>query len=188
MGWLPSIFGGGDNPADPVSQLDPSLRDFMRKEAPAKYSPDQDTKTTSPPPPTIATATPAPAKEETKPQEGRLPQESLYQDGRYAHLWKTYRPLAELEAESATDHDQVSSILDEYKERKAAVGKAALENCALVQEEWANCMKAGSWEDRMQMCKYQVRRFEKCHNMQGVRNRCYSIESTANLSSDSYEH
>jgi hypothetical protein len=45
----------------------------------------------------------------------------------------------------------------------------ALENCADQQEEWTNCMKHGKIEDQLQMCRHQVRRFERCYTMQTVR-------------------
>ncbi|UKZ48975.1 hypothetical protein TrVGV298_003212 [Trichoderma virens] len=76
------------------------------------------------------------------------------------------RPLAEVEEETSTDHDKLMSVLEGYKERKAAIAKAGLENCAPQQEEWINCMKSGSWEDQLQMCRHQVRRFERCYTMQ----------------------
>ncbi|KJZ77329.1 hypothetical protein HIM_03053 [Hirsutella minnesotensis 3608] len=163
MGWLPSIFGSGKS-TDPVDKLDPKLREFLDRESPVKYTPAQ------PSPPPAATPTPhalddvkVAAPEAEKPL---VPAASLYQDGRYAHLWKNYQPLAQIEAENTSDHDKLMNVLESYKGRKAAIGQAALENCAEQQEEWVNCMKRGSWEDQLQMCRHQVRRFEKCYSMQ----------------------
>ncbi|KAM0440980.1 hypothetical protein ACHAPT_000284 [Fusarium lateritium] len=161
MGWISSILGT-DKSADPLGKLDPSLRDFLEKESPLKY-PTKQPANPSPPAaqePVNGDSTVASA------QKPAVPSASLYQDGRYAHLWKNYQPLAEIEAETATDHEKLMSVLQSYKERKAAIGKAALENCAEHQEEWVNCMKNGSWEDQMQMCRHQVRRFERCYMMQ----------------------
>ncbi|RDA91975.1 hypothetical protein CP533_1359 [Ophiocordyceps camponoti-saundersi (nom. inval.)] len=162
MGWLSSIFGSGSG-SDPVEKLDPKLRAFLERESPVKYEPKK------PSPPTSASAqppaTPAPTKE-PKPEERLVPSASLYQDGRYAHLWKNYQPLSQQESENATDHDRMAAVLEGYKDRKAALAAAALENCALQQEEWIECMKSGSWEDRFQMCRHQVRRFERCYMMQ----------------------
>ncbi|PON30684.1 hypothetical protein TGAM01_v200104 [Trichoderma gamsii] len=156
MGWLPSIFGG-DAP-NPLGKLDPKLREFLEKESPVKYIPNQTT--------TPTRRQDAPAAVESRAEAATVPSASLYQDGRYAHLWKNYRPLAEVEEETSTDHDKLMAVLEGYKERKAAIARAGLENCAPQQEEWINCMKNGSWEDQLQMCRHQVRRFERCYTMQ----------------------
>lgn len=165
MGWLPAIFGGeSDSPADPFGKLDPKLREFLEKESPVKYTPTQLSPSPAPQLPKADT----PVTAEAERQEPVVPSASLYQDGRYAHLWKTYKPLSQVEAETSSDHDKMAGVIDGLKERKSAIGKAALENCSLQQEEWINCMKHGSWEDQLQMCRHQVRRFEKCHTMQSV--------------------
>ena len=168
MGWLPSIFGS-DTPADSV-KIDPKLREFLDKEAPVKYTPNQSSPSPSPEqqhgaPSSIASQSPAAPGEHAAPA---VPAESLYQDGRYAHIWKSYKPLAQIESENASEHDKVVDVLEGYKERKNTIQKAALENCAMQQEEWTNCMKNGSWEDQLQMCRHQVRRFERCYLMQAV--------------------
>lgn len=179
MGWWPSIFGG-DKPADPLKQLDPKLREFLEKESPLKYKTDSpsEASTTQQHGPSSSPSGPAEVEaaaeakvqqEDSKPAAPAVPSQSLYQDGRYAHLWKNYRPQSELEAESLTDHDKLMGVLEAYNERKAEITKAAMENCADAQEEWINCMKHGKWEDQIQMCRHQVRRFEKCYTMQSVR-------------------
>ncbi|KAK4059412.1 hypothetical protein Trihar35433_10873 [Trichoderma harzianum] len=145
MGWLPSIFGG--DASNPLGKLDPKLREFLEKESPVKYIPNQRAASTQ--------RQDAGAAAERKPEPAAVPSASLYQDGRYAHLWKNYRPLAEVEEETSTDHDKLMSVLEGYKERKAAIARAGLENCAPQQEEWINCMKSGSWEDQLQMCRHQ---------------------------------
>lgn len=156
MGWLPSIFGG--DASNPLGKLDPKLREFLEKESPVKYIPNQRAASTQRQDAGVAA--------ERKPEPAAVPSASLYQDGRYAHIWKNYRPLAEVEEETSTDHDKLMSVLEGYKERKAAIARAGLENCAPQQEEWINCMKSGSWEDQLQMCRHQVRRFERCYTMQ----------------------
>ncbi|KAL6889347.1 hypothetical protein HDV57DRAFT_486678 [Trichoderma longibrachiatum] len=169
MGWLPSLFGG-DAP-NPLGKLDPKLREFLEKESPVKYIPNQQqATTTSQPTQRQDASSPGATAPETmkkqQPEPAPVPSASLYQDGRYAHLWKNYRPLAEVEEETSSDHDKLMSVLEGYKERKAAIARAGLENCAPQQEEWINCMKSGSWEDQLQMCRHQVRRFERCYTMQ----------------------
>ncbi|KAF5007677.1 hypothetical protein FDECE_6013 [Fusarium decemcellulare] len=139
MGWISSILGT-DKSADPLGKLDPSLRDFLEKESPLKYPANQPTTAANP----ATTATTTAAKPSnggstvaaTEAQQPTVPSASLYQDGRYAHLWKNYRPLAEIESETATDHEKLMSVLESFKERKEAIGKTALENCAEYQEEW----------------------------------------------------
>lgn len=167
MGWLPSIFGGGNNEpssSDPLGKLNPQLREFLERESPVKYTTKQEEAS-------AASVTAREGQDSAAAGTGKaaVPSESLYQDGRYAHLWKNYKSLEQIESDSSTDHDKMLRVLDGFKERKAAIGKAAMENCALQQEEWIECMKNGSWQDQMQMCKHQVRRFERCYSMQSVR-------------------
>jgi len=59
-------------------------------------------------------------------------------------------------------------VLEGYKERKAQIGKAALENCAEEQMDWNLCMKSGEWTSRMTMCRKEVQRFERCYMTQAV--------------------
>ncbi|KAG5984108.1 hypothetical protein E4U55_005982 [Claviceps digitariae] len=166
MGWFPSIFGSDKSSSDPLEKLDPKLREFLEKESPIKYTPSHQTQTSPTPAPQTQSQDLQKKTESTEAAVAAVPSASLYPDGRYAHLWKNYRPLQEVESESATDHDKLMGVLEGFKERKAAIGRAALENCAVQQEEWMNCMKHGSWEDQLQMCRHQVRRFERCYTMQ----------------------
>lgn len=162
MGWWP--FGGGQA-ADPIDKLDPKLREFLEKESPVKYQQKSDKLGERRSPAATTTTTTAQAPEENKPL---VPEASLYQDGRYAHLWKNYKPQSEIEAESATDHERLIGVLEGYQDRKAAITRVAMENCAEFQEAWINCFKQGEWKDRVQMCRHQVRKFEQCYTMQSV--------------------
>jgi hypothetical protein len=164
MGWWPS-FLGGEQANDPLGKLDPQLREFLERESPVKYK----SQSAAPAPAPEIASREIPRADEDESSKPAVPAASLYQDGRYAHLWKTYRPLSQVEAETATDPDKLMGVLEGFKDRKAAIGKASLENCAFHQEEWVNCMKHGSWDDQLQMCRHQVRRFEKCYDMQAVR-------------------
>ncbi|RYP65992.1 hypothetical protein DL771_008039 [Monosporascus sp. 5C6A] len=169
MGWWDSLWPSSSGADDPLGKLDPKLREFLEKESPIKYN------ATAHPQPT--TTQPSAAQPQAKPpaaetsrgdDEGKpaVPKESQFQDGRYAHLWKTYRPLAEVEAETKSDHERLMDVLEAYKERKNQIGKAALENCALEQVDWRSCMTNPSLADRMTMCRAQVRKFERCYMMQ----------------------
>lgn len=165
-GWSGSQSSGGN----PLDKLDPKLRDFLQKEAPIKYDHAQ-----SPHPPAThnapAAATPAAqqAVGETDQLKPVVPPQSLYQDGRYADLWKNYKPQSQVDAETKSDHEKLMDVLEAYKERKAEIGKAALENCALEQVDWSECMKSGTVTARMTMCRDAVRKFERCYTIQNVR-------------------
>ncbi|RYO87598.1 hypothetical protein DL766_002391 [Monosporascus sp. MC13-8B] len=175
MGWWDSLWPSSSGADDPLGKLDPKLREFLEKESPVKYnsaahSQPTTTKTQTQPIAAQSQATQTSREEgdddnnnESKPA---LPKESQFQDGRYAHLWKTYRPLAEVEAETKSDHERLMDVLEAYKERKNQIGKAALENCALEQVDWRSCMMNPSLADRMTMCRDQVRKFERCYMMQ----------------------
>jgi len=102
-----------------------------------------------------------------------VPSQSLYPDGRYAHLWTTYRPLAEVENETKTDQEKLLDVLDGYKQRKADIGRAALENCALEQQAITDCFKSGGVKARMTMCRQENREFERCYTLQSV---CHHLE------------
>ena len=162
MGWWP--FSSGGSKPDLVQDLDPKLRAFLERGPPVKYNGSPSSQTSTQPPQQARNQITSAAE----PQEPAAPTASLYQDGRYAHLWKSYRPLAEIEGENATEHDKMMNVLEGYQERKAVIGRAALENCAVQQEEWVNCMKHGGWQDQLMMCKEQVRRYERCYTMQSV--------------------
>ena len=164
MGWL---WGSSKSPdSDPLRDLDPSLRDFLAKESPVKYTP------ASPPPTTTTEANPSTttATGETTPSTSTstVPPESLYQDGRYAHLWTSYKSLAAIEAESKSDQEKLQDILEGYKERKAAIGRAAVENCVEEQMAVQECYETGRWRDRLTMCRAESRGFERCYTMQSV--------------------
>lgn len=198
MGYLDGWWGRRSD--DPLQDLDPKAREFLKKESPLKYdssSSSQSQDGTHHTPRGVAAAaaaattqaqaqaqaqadatkaaaaakgtTAAAAAEKVPGQDaGTVPTESLYQDGRYAHLWKTYRPLAEVENETKTDTEKLQDVLEAFKARKAAIGTAALENCAEEQMDWSNCMRGGSLRARMTMCSDEVRKFERCFNMQSV--------------------
>ncbi|KAI4250202.1 MAG: hypothetical protein L6R40_000375 [Gallowayella cf. fulva] len=150
MGWFSGWFGSSSSSnnssiSDPLRDLDPSLRDFLEKESPVKYQPS------APPPlapkptnePTDSTSTTSTTTENSAPL---VPPESLYQDGRYAHLWSTYKSRNEVEAATKSDQEKLMDVLEGYKSRKAMIGKAALENCALEHLALSDCYMSGNWK------------------------------------------
>lgn len=173
MGWFWGSSNNNSNPSssDALSNLDPALREFLEKEAPRKRPPP-------PPQPTEASsieslashslpklASPAPTSQLTS-SNAAVPAESLYQDGRYAHIWASYKPLADIEATGKTDQDKLTDLVDAFNNRKAAIGRAALENCAYEQLELSECFRSGGWNTRITMCKKENRRLARCFEMQ----------------------
>jgi hypothetical protein len=165
MGWLWGSSGSDDGKSqDPLRNLDPSLRDFLAKESPVKYS------STNPPSTAQVPTTPQPSatKSGTDENATKPPIPTAFPDGRYADLWKSYRPLQETEAEAKSDQEKINDILEGYNHRKAHIGRAALENCALEQWDVNECFTSGGWQARMTMCRAENRKFERCYMMQSV--------------------
>ncbi|KAL3418539.1 autophagy protein [Phlyctema vagabunda] len=170
MGW----FGGtsddkdGAKSQDPLRDLDPSLREFLAKESPVKYN-------TSEPQPVAPKPIPAQEPKKAQPEPvspesndpPKAPAQSLYQDGRYAHLWKTYVPQNQIEESMKSDAEKVTDVIDAYKFRKAQIGMAALENCAIEQWEVNECFQRGGWAAKMTMCGAENRKMDRCYTLQG---------------------
>lgn len=174
MGWFwdTKPRSGGDA----TSKLDPSLQDFLSKESSSQAASSQ--------PVAIAKETPrsaegasttyrsqlglptSPNNPSTTAEQPSVPAESLYQDGRYAHLWTTYRPQTAIEASGKTDQDRLADVVDVYRDRKAAIGRAALENCVMEQIAEAECFSHGGWKKMMGMCRTENKAFNRCYTMQ----------------------
>jgi hypothetical protein len=174
MGWFwGSSEGEGTNKSDPVGKLDSSLRDFLQKESPVKYSPANTTPTESPTANSDQWSSQAPEQQPETAENpaaatSSVPPQSLYADGRYAHLWKTYQPLSEIENRNKTEQDKLLDVLENHKLRKAEIGRAALENCALEQWSVNDCFRNGSWISRMTMCRKENKELSRCFMMQSV--------------------
>ncbi|KAH6720352.1 hypothetical protein BKA61DRAFT_233461 [Leptodontidium sp. MPI-SDFR-AT-0119] len=182
MGWFwgsSSPSGDDDKAKDPLRNLDPSLREFLKKESPVKYGSSNPPATSQPQRPVASTPQPSerlpsktpaaslnPSSPETQ-SDPKIPAQSLYQDGRYAHLWKTYQSQHDIEAANKSDQEKIDDVLEGYKYRKAEIGRAALENCALEQWEVNDCFRNGGWASRLTMCKDENRELQRCYNMQG---------------------
>lgn len=166
MGW----FWGDSKKDDPVKKLDPGLRDYLERETPSQdYVPTPQTEE----PPKVQDArdqtpqtTTADSSDASKP---KVPAASLYPDGRYAHIWKTYKPPSDPEESGVRS---VERVIEKVKDRKDSVQRAAMENCALEQEEVANCFKTGNWQRqlkaRMTMCSEENSKFARCFTTQAV--------------------
>ncbi|KAK0101351.1 hypothetical protein ONS95_006526 [Cadophora gregata] len=173
MGWFwGSSSDDDDKSKDPLRNLDPSLREFLKKESPVKYdapNPPAQAPVTSTPSPTegLLSKPPASPENENESSEPKVPPQSLYKDGRYAHLWKTYQSQHDVESASKSDQEKIDDVLEGYKYRKAEIGRAALENCALEQWEVNDCFRNGGWASRLTMCRKENRDLERCYTMQG---------------------
>jgi len=173
MGWFWGSSDGkdGNKSQDPLRDLDPSLRDFLAKESPVKYSssnPPAAAKPDAAPTPSTKSRCAVPQSSAEEETGSKVPAQSLYKDGRYAHLWKTYQSQAETEAESKSDAEKIADVLEGYKYRKAEIGRAALENCALEQWQVNDCFRNGGWASRLTMCRTENRELERCYLMQAV--------------------
>jgi hypothetical protein len=175
MGWFWGASDSGKSPSsgeDPLRNLDPSLRDFLAKESPVKYN------STNPPAPKQETPASSPEPTQSQPRslpsesnvqdESVAPSKSLFKDGRYAHLWSTYQSQVEVESVAKSDAEKINDVLEGYKYRKAEIGRAALENCALEQWDVNECFRSGGWAARMTMCRAENRSLERCYLMQAV--------------------
>ncbi|KAF2440671.1 hypothetical protein P171DRAFT_368346 [Karstenula rhodostoma CBS 690.94] len=159
MGWL---WGSSDS-SDAKSNLDPSLQDFLKKEAPTGPTPSLPSKPAERPKEAAQ-----PAQQQPAAPEGPLvPPQSQFQDGRYAHLWKGYVPQNDLENRAKTEQDKLKDIVDSFNDRKAEIGRIALENCALEYMEQFDCFRAPKtyWQTAT-LCSAESKKFNRCYDMQ----------------------
>ena len=173
MGW----FWGDSNNDDPTKKLDPELRQYLEQVTPAKYTPTTtvqpsvesskvaESKTHVP----STSSTPETAEASSPP----VPSASLFPDGRYAYLWKGYKPLHELEGSELRTAERA---IDKFKQRKDTVHLAALENCSLEHEALTFCFQRGDFWNmtraRATMCANENRTFSRCYTTQAV---CFSL-------------
>ena len=182
MGWFwdsePSKDSTGST-SDAYSKLDPALKDFLDKESPLKQDEEPRVPRSRDRPPTSPDGAPTTYRSQigidlsgvdqnaqSQANTPTVPTESLFQDGRYAHLWKSYRSQSEIDVASKTDQDKLADVVDAYKDRKAAIGRAALENCVMEQMEEKDCYRHGGFMKTMTMCRAENRAFNRCYTMQ----------------------
>jgi hypothetical protein len=162
MGWL---WGSGDSSAD---KLDPSLQDFLKKEAPTGPKPALPAapkeKSAEPSRPT---STPTPSSAQAESENTSVPPQSQFQDGRYAHLWKNYTPQHILNDRGKNEQDKLRDLVDSYNDRKAGIGRVAMENCALEYMEQFECFRnPKTWVSLGTLCNAESRRFNRCYDIQ----------------------
>ncbi|KAF1940510.1 hypothetical protein EJ02DRAFT_456024 [Clathrospora elynae] len=160
MGWL----WGSDNSSNGQEQLDPSLRDFLRKEAPTGPKPSLPSAPKENP---AATQTPAQSRTPTDADKPYVPPQSQFQDGRYADLWKNYTPQDIINDRGKSEQDRLRDLVDAYNDRKASVGRIAMENCALEYMEQFECFRhPATWWSAGTMCIAESRKFNRCYDIQ----------------------
>ncbi|KAF7594785.1 hypothetical protein BBP40_008288 [Aspergillus hancockii] len=172
MGW----FWGNSNQDDPVKKLDPGLREYLEHEAPKKYVPTssvpsaQDTSKTVVPNSQWSQQTGAAETAESKPS---IPSATLFPDGRYAHLWKTYKPPTE----EGTETQGAARVIEKFKSRNDTVHRAAMENCALEHEDLTLCFQNGNLQKRL------MSRMTLCHEENGKFSRCFTTQAALGYAS-----
>ena len=168
MSW----FWGGNNSKgsdDPTKDLSPELKEFLDKNQPQSYTPSTPSRVSaSLPEQPAAFSQSLPVSEATQVDEDRpLPKESLYQDGRYKDLWKTYVPQAE---RAAMSKNPIDVVTEQRKSRKTGISRAAMENCAFENEMQMKCFDTGDAvqraKARITMCRSETRAFNRCYQIQ----------------------
>ncbi|RDW69022.1 uncharacterized protein DSM5745_08782 [Aspergillus mulundensis] len=157
MGW----FWGSDN-EDPVKKLDPGLREYLENEAPKKYVPA--TQSSPVAEEHALPSKPASSDNDASATAPAVPTASLFPDGRYADLWKTYKPPSPGDIETETS--EVSSMQAQSKQRHAMVKRAAMENCSIENEIYHLCLKSPTLIERVTACQDKSKVFTRCYATQ----------------------
>lgn len=159
MGWL---WSSSNDP----NKLDPSLQDFLKKEAPTGPKPSLPAAPREKP--VESAPAPAPsAQAPVEPEQPVVPPQSQFQDGRYAHLWKNYTPQDVLMDRGKNEQDKLRDLVDAYNGRNSTIGNIAMENCALEYMEQFECFRnPKTWLSLGTMCNAESRRFNRCYDMQ----------------------
>jgi hypothetical protein len=90
--------------------------------------------------------------------------QSLFQDGRYAHLWNTYRSPAELDARS--ENEKLKDMAGDIDWRTQEAVKAARVNCALEAVAESECFEKGNFMQKATMCREETKTYDRCMEMQ----------------------
>lgn len=160
MGWL---WSSNNNDAD---KLDPSLRDFLKKEAPTGPKPTLPAAPKQKPVETTPTPAP-PVQAPVDAEKPIVPPQSQFQDGRYAHLWKNYTPQDVLMDRGKNEQDKLRDLVDAYNDRNASVGHVAMENCAIEYMEQFECFRnPKTWWSLGTLCNAEQRKFNRCYDLQ----------------------
>jgi hypothetical protein len=171
MGWWFWNSSPSSSSPDSVDQLPSDLRKYLDRETPKPQH-------SSPEPEPRSYAeqlhlrkpsnpSPEPSEPSKEPDKPHVPRESLYPDGRYAHLWKNYRPQHQIDSAVQTDAEKLRDMFESYEDRKREIGRTALENCVFQQLAYSDCLKGGSAYARSTLCWDENKALTRCIEMQG---------------------
>lgn len=160
---MPWFWWGSKNEETPTSALNPELKKFLEEQQPRPYE-------TSETPKPAQAAIEAKRKEPELPDTNKIhedrgvPPESLYQDGRYAHLWKTYTPTTEITAQTTTPMERMYQA---RKDRTKSIHRTALENCAFEEEVRQQCLGSVTMASRfLNLCNDETKQYTRCYQLQ----------------------
>lgn len=164
---MPWFWGSSNGDKDPTKSLDPDLKQFLEEQQPKSYTP-----TSQPPKQNERKKEPIqqqldPLNSQQTLEDRPLPKESLFQDGRYKHLWKTYVPQSEIENATVTP---VERLISSKKDRRSAIHQAALENCAFEEQLQQDCLsgsgRSSTFYSTLTMCKAETKSYNRCYQLQ----------------------
>lgn len=159
-------WGGNSAQEDPTKSLDPSLKEFLNEQQPRPYVPAEPPKKTEEAAVTAQPEVNFPDTNKTY-SDRPVPAESLYQDGRYAHLWKTYTPQSDIVSVTSSPIERITAA---KKGRKRAIHRAALENCAFEEEIRQECLNGQNVTSRFRatvtMCNEETKQYTRCYTLQ----------------------
>lgn len=169
MAWFWGPSGGGAKDEDSLSKLDPGLRGYLEKEASKQqqHSPDS---------PRVPSNTKEEPTKLPEPEAGGLaadgqdksvvPRESLFQDGRYAHLWKSYTPYSVIESRGKSDQEKLSDVVMEHQNKLAELKSISVENCAIEQLAVSDCLENGDAKSQLTLCRTENKALIRCFELQ----------------------
>jgi hypothetical protein len=173
---------------DPTKSLSPDLKDFLKDQQPRPYVPADAPEPSSEPVEKPQKPPPVLPDTNRKIQDRPLPRESLFPDGRYKDIWKTYTPQDEI---AATTTSPLDRIISARKDRRAMIHRAALENCAFEEEIQRNCFVSGDIKNRararMTMCRQETKAFNRCFQLQAKFLQALGYLTSANSSDEDEE-
>ena len=172
MGWFSNSpsdpsgedDNGGGQSTDTFGHLRPEVREFLEREAPIKPS---------------ARQVPAPGSTFTREletegelagQEKREFDPTVYSKygKKYADIWAQYRPPATIEAEYRTPSTAINDVYQSYRDRKSAIGAAAMENCVFQQLALQDCYSSGGKLAKLTACTAENDALQDCFKSQQV--------------------
>lgn len=186
MSWF---WGKSTKDADPTKSLDRDLKEFLDSQQPRPYVTVDEAKQNQVGGGSSESIEKPKTRAELPPEDRPLPKESLFQDGRYKELWKSYVPQSEIQVESTSNPAQ--RVMDVKKDRKASLTQVALENCAFEEELKRNCLtqsnSLAAIRARMTMCGKETKAFNRCFQLQVKLLQALAYQGDANTTAEQDE-